>query len=391
MNYSFSLHLDGLEESATLAFADHVRELQRAGKDIVDLTAGEPDFGAPTVLKQSANRAIEAGRSKYLSSRGLKDLRERIAVKLESDNGIRVNPAQEIIVTPGAKQALFYAFTVLLNSGDEVLIPEPYWVSYKAMVELVGGRLVTVPTNEAQEFKITPQRLENAITPRTKILTLVNPNNPTGTLLERSDLEAIAEVVARHNLLVIADEIYEKIVFDKKEFVSFAALPGMLERTITVNGFSKSFGVTGWRIGYAAGPVPIIAQMVKLQSHIGTCANSIAQYAVAEVLVSAGPETKAMTQEYETRRNMLVEGIKKLNRFSCVVPHGAFYLFLNVKQFGKPAFTVAQELLEKVGVATIPGSVFGNSGEGYLRLSFATSVDRLKEGLQRLSNYESRD
>lgn len=391
MNYSFSSRLVSLEESATLAFADKVRELQRAGKDIVDLTAGEPDFDAPAVLKQAASRAIEAGHSKYLSSRGLKELRERIAVKLEDDNRIRVNPAQEIIVTPGAKQALFYAFTALLNPGDEVLISEPYWVSYKAMVELAGGILKTIATSEENGFKVTAHAIERAITPRTKILVLVNPNNPTGTLLERRDLEAIAEVVARHNLLVTVDEIYEKIVFDKKEFVSFASLPGMLERTITVNGFSKALAVTGWRIGYAAGPAPIIAQMVKLQSHIGTCANSIAQYAAAEALASAVPEVKDMTQEYETRRNMLVEGIKKLSRFSCVAPQGAFYLFLNVKQFGKTSLIVSQELLEKVGVATVPGSAFGNAGEGYLRVSFATSIDRLNEGLRRLADYESQN
>lgn len=391
MDYSFSSRLDGLDESATLAFAEKVQELKRAGKDIVDLTAGEPDFDAPVLLKQAANRAIEAGRSKYLSSRGLKELRESIAMKLERENSIRVNPAQEIIVTPGAKQALFYAFIALLNSGDEVLIPEPYWVSYKAMVELAHGKLVTVPTTEMQRFKVTPQAIEQAITPRTKILVLVNPNNPTGTLLERRDLEAIAEVVARHNLLVTVDEIYEKIVFDEKEFVSFASLPGMPERTITVNGFSKALAVTGWRIGYAAGPAPIIAQMIKLQSHTGTCANSIAQYAVAEALASAVPEVKAMAQEYEVRRNMLVEGIKKLRRFSCVAPQGAFYLFLNVKQFGKSSLTVAQELLEKAGVATVPGSAFGEAGEGYVRLSFATSENRLHEGLSRLSNYESRN
>lgn len=391
MNYSFSSRLNGLEESATLAFADKVRQLQMIGKDIVDLTAGEPDFDAPDLLKQSAKRAIEVGRSKYLSSRGLKELRERIAEKLERENGIHVNPAQEIIVTPGAKQALFYVFTALLNTGDEVLISEPYWVSYKAMTELAGGKLVAIPTTEVQGFKATPQMIEQAVTSRTKILVLVNPNNPTGTLLERGDLEAIAEVVARHNLLVVVDEIYEKIVFDKKEFVSFASLPGMQERTITVNGFSKSFAVTGWRIGYAAGPVPIIAQIAKLQSHTGTCANSIAQYAVAEALASAVLEVKAMAQEYEARRNIFVEGIKKLSCFSCVVQQGAFYLFLNVKQFGKPSLAVAQELLEKVGVATVPGSAFGESGEGYLRLSFATSEDRLREGLRRLADYESQN
>lgn len=391
MDYSFSSRLVSVEESATLAFAEKVREMQMVGKDIVDLTAGEPDFDAPVVLKQAASRAIEKGRSKYLSSRGLKELRERIAVKLEDDNRIRVNPAQEIIVTPGAKQALFYAFTALLNPGDEVLISEPYWVSYKAMVELAGGILKTIATSEENGFKVTAHAIERAITPRTKILVLVNPNNPTGTLLERRDLEAIAEVVARHNLLVVADEIYEKIVFNKKEFVSFAALPDMLERTITVNGFSKALAITGWRIGYAAGSVPIISQMIKLQSHTGTCANSIAQHAAAEALDSTGPEVQAMAQEYEARRNILVEGIKKLSRFSCIAPQGAFYLFLNVKQFGKPSLTVAQELLEKVGVATVPGSSFGDAGEGYLRLSFATSQECLCEALRRLADYESQN
>jgi aspartate/methionine/tyrosine aminotransferase len=315
-------------------------------------------------------------------------LREVIAGKLHTENNIIADPAQEIIVTPGGKQAIFYACMALLNAGDEVLIPGPYWVSYKAMVELADGALKEVPTDEKNDFHVLSGDIERSITDKTKMLILVNPSNPTGAVMSADELSDIARIATRRNLIVIVDEIYEKIVFDGKKHVSLASLPGMKERTITVNGFSKTFAMTGWRLGYAVGPRPIIKQMVKIQQHSATCAASFVQYAAVQAFSKpVTKEVEHMVRTYESRRNVFIEGIQALPFYACNMPQGAFYFFLNIKKFKKSSMDISKELLETVSLATVPGSAFGNSGEGYVRISFATSDTVLKDALKRFEQF----
>jgi len=382
----FSNLIGRIQPSGTIALTDKVRELKKAGKDIVDLTVGEPDFDTPVKIKQAAIQALMDGKTKYGASAGLPELRALIAKKLNVENGI-LAVAENIIVTPGAKQALVYAFMILLDEGDEVLIPDPYWVSYPQMVELAGGTTVPVPTKEENNFKITAKDIEKLITSKTKILVLVNPNNPTGTLLSKKELESIAEVVKRHDLIVITDEVYEKIIFDNSKYTSFASIPGMEERTITVNGFSKTFAMTGWRLGYACAPKAFIEKMLILQQQSATCPNAFAQYGAIYAMENKIPEAAELVKEYEKRRNKTVKNLGKVKPYSCIAPAGTFYLFLNIKGFGKTSMKVAEELLDKVHLAAVPGSSFGKAGEGYLRLSFATSDKNLEEAVKRFKQY----
>jgi aspartate/methionine/tyrosine aminotransferase len=382
----FSTLIGKIQPSGTIALTDKVRELKKMGKDIVDLTVGEPDFDTPDDIKQAAIKALMEGKTKYGASAGLPELRELIAKKLNKENGMHAE-SKNIIVTPGAKQALVYAFMILLDEGDEVLVPDPYWVSYPSMIGLAGGVAVSIPSNKKNNFKINAKDIEQLITPKTKILVLVNPNNPTGTLLQKKDLESIAEVVKRHDLFVVTDEVYEKIVFDNKKYVSFASLPEMEERTITVNGFSKTFAMTGWRLGYACAPKSFIDKMLILQQQMATCPNAFAQYGAIFSLSHKIREVAVMVKKYEKRRNKIVKDLNKIKPYSCFKPAGTFYLFLNIKGFGKPSMKIAEELLDKVYLATVPGSSFGKAGEGYLRLSFATSDKNLEEAVRRFKRY----
>ncbi len=382
----FSERILRVPPSGTIVLTDRVREMKKAGEDVVDLTVGEPNFDTPVAIKEAAISALKKGETKYGPSAGLSELRKLIAKKLQSENKINVEE-KNILVTPGGKQGLVYAFMSLLNEGDEVVIPEPTWVSYSAMVTIAGGVPVAVATTEENGFKADIRDIESAITKRTKLLVLVNPGNPTGVLYTKKDLERIAEVVAKHDLIVVADEIYEKIVFDSVQFVSFASLPGMFQRTVTINGFSKSHAMTGWRLGYAAAPAPIIEKMLILQQQMATCPNSFSQYGAVYAYSHEMPEVKNMAREYERRRNTFYEEIEKIPMYSALRPEGSFYLFLNVKKFKKNSLRVAEELLKTVKLATVPGSSFGEAGEGYLRLSFATSDKNLKEAVLRLKKF----
>ncbi len=380
-----------IETSQTMQVAAKAKELQAKGFNVVDLSVGEPDFPTPENVKNAGIKAIENNFTKYTVNVGLPELRQAIANKLKRDNRLDYSPSQ-IIVSNGAKQSLFNAVFSLVNPGDEVIIPAPYWVSYPNMVALAGGKNVFVPAKESDGFKITIDSLKNNISAKTKLLILCNPSNPTGAVYSKDELAQIADIIEENNIFVIADDIYEKLVYDGFEFASFASLKESLkERTIVVNGVSKAFSMTGWRLGYAAGPKEVISAMAKIQSHSTSNASSISQKAALEALSSTQEEVERMRKEFQNRRNLIFEGINNIEGLSAGMPQGAFYLFANVqKLFGKQSgnFQINSSLdfslylLEEAKVAIVPGIAFGM--EGYIRISYAASTETLKEGIERI-------
>ena len=381
-----SKNLVDIVPSASMNISEKVKEFKRKGVDLIDLGIGEPDFDTPAHIKDAACAAIKDNKTHYTHSRGVIELRHAITDKLNSENNLMYNPEAEVIVTPGAKQAIFYTLIGILDKGDEVLIPEPFWLSYPDMVKLAGGIPVPVASSADNQFKPSIEKLESMVSDRTKGLILNNPVNPTGALWEKDDLCGIASFAEKHNLMVISDEIYEKIVFDNKKRVSIGSLPGMKERTITVNGFSKAYAMTGWRIAYLAGPKDIVSQIAKVQQHTATCPSSISQHAALAALKGPQEEVKYMVKEYRNRRDFLIQGIKEIAPFSCFEPKGTFYLFLNIKNLKISSLEVSMLLLEELKIATVPGSSYGISGEGYLRLSFAISTSELGRVIERLKN-----
>lgn len=382
-----------VEASPTMKVSAKAIELREKGIDVVNLSVGEPDFPTPRNVKEAAIKALENNFTKYTINAGLTELRKAIAAKLERENNLEYG-LNEIIVTSGAKQALFNAVLSVVNPGDEVIVPSPYWVSYPNMVLLAGGKQVIIQTDEGTNFKINAEKLKTAITPKTKALILCNPSNPTGAAYSKSELEEIAEVSLQNDFIVISDEIYEKLTYGNFEFYSFPSLDERLkERTVLVNGVSKAYSMTGWRLGYAAASAEIIGAMNKIQSHSTSNASSISQYAAIEALNGEQSEVEKMRVEFEKRRNYLFEELNKIEGFNCLLPDGAFYLFPNVKKLlGKKNGNVAIEnsldlslyLLDEARVAVVPGSAFG--AEGYLRLSYATSTENLQEAVRRIKS-----
>ena len=384
--------INRIETSQTMQVAAKAKQLSAKGFKVVDLSVGEPDFPTPENVKAAGIKAIENNFTKYTVNTGLPQLREAIANKLSKENSLKYS-TDEIIVSNGAKQSLFNAVLSLVNPGDEVLIPAPYWVSYPNMVALAGGKSIFLNTNENDDFKITEKTLRGSITEKTKLLILCNPSNPTGAVYSDDELSRIADIIEEYGLFVIADEIYEKLVYDNFRFTSFASLkPSLKERTVVVNGVSKAFSMTGWRLGYAAGPKEIISAMAKIQSHSTSNASSISQMAALEALTSDTETIEKMRKEFERRRNLVFKGINKIEELSATKPGGAFYLFVNVKKlFGKSAkdFQINNSLdfslylLENKKVAVVPGSAFG--AEGYIRISYAASTETLEEGINKIS------
>ncbi|HWP35057.1 MAG TPA: pyridoxal phosphate-dependent aminotransferase [Thermodesulfobacteriota bacterium] len=384
--------LAAVKPSPTFAAEQKARALRAQGVDVVSLTVGEPDFDTPRAIKQAAVRAIEEGFTKYTPTAGTPELREAICAKLARDNGLAYRPEQ-VIASAGAKQAIYNLLMVLLDPDDEVLIPAPYWVSYPDMVELAGGRPVIVETSEAEGFKLTPARLARAITPRSRLLILNTPCNPTGAAYTREELAALARVCVEHDLLVCSDEIYEKLVYDGFVHTSFAALgPEVYARTITVNGLSKAFAMTGWRLGYAAGPVELVQAMEAVQSQSTSNPCSITLKAATYALTGPADELPAMVAEFDRRRRFLVDALGSLPGVSCATPTGAFYAWPNVSRLlgrrtpeGRrlaTSYDLVDYLLEAARVATVAGAAFGV--EGYLRLSYATALPRLEEAIARM-------
>jgi aspartate/methionine/tyrosine aminotransferase len=344
---------------------------------------GEPDFDTPSHINEAAKTALDKGFTHYTSSQGLLELRTELAKKLEIDNGVTADPDTEIIVTAGACCAINLALLALANPGDEVLLPDPSWPHYEPCARLADATIVHYPMREEDGFVPDPDVIRTLITPKTKILLLNSPSNPTGSVTSASTMEEIASLVEQHNLIVISDEVYEKLVYDGMRHQSFGAISGMRDRTVTVNAFSKTYAMTGWRLGYAIASADVVAEMAKLNLYANTCANSIAQ--VAGIAALRGPQDHVtkMAAEYDRRRKFVLARLKEIRNISCREPKGAFYAFPNIQKLGMNSLDFCMHLLEKGKVSTVPGSAFGKQGEGHLRISYATSMENLKKGLDR--------
>ncbi len=377
-----SNRIEKVAPSATLQITARAKALKLAGKDVVSLGAGEPDFDTPKHIKEALVKALNEKFIYYTPSTGIPELKKAIAEKLERENGIPC-AEPEVIVTPGAKQALYEAIFAITNPGDEVLCPDPGWVSYEPMIQLADARPVLVPLREEEGFAFKVEEVQERITEKTRAIIINTPSNPTGAVLGRGILKGIADLCADHDIVVISDEIYEKIIYEG-EHVSMASLPDMSERTITVNGFSKAYSMTGWRLGYAAGPVEIIQAMAKVQEHSVSCATSFVQKAGVVALTSPHDEVANMVAEFKRRRDDLMKLLGEIEGVSCVKPRGAFYAFPNLKLYGQGSLELANYLLEEAGVAVIPGAAFGASGEGFQRISYATSMENIERALDRM-------
>jgi aspartate aminotransferase len=379
--------MDKLFESVTMAITTLTKELKENGKDVLSFSAGEPDFGTPQIIKDSAIKALQNDETKYTAVEGTLQTRMAICDKLKKDNNLNYNPS-EIVVSVGAKHSLFNIFQATIQEGDEVIIPAPYWVTYPELVRFSGGTVVEIPTNDKTNFKITSAQLKKAITSKTKMLILTTPSNPTGSIYTKDELIGISKVLKNTNIVVVSDEMYEKLVYDNIKFTAVASInEDMLNRTITVNGLSKSVAMTGWRFGYLASKDKnLIKAIKKLQSQSTSNINSITQAAAIVALNgSANDDIETMRIEFEKRRNLAVKLINEIDGLSVTKPSGAFYLFVNIQKISNNSMLFAKELLEEVGVAIVPGVAFGL--EGYFRLSFATSEDIIKDGINRIKKF----
>ncbi len=385
MRNPLSERITSIEPSGIRKFFDVVNEM----KDAISLGVGEPDFDTPWFIRDEGIYSLERGRTFYTSNAGLKELKEEIVTYLQRRFQLSYHPAKEVLVTVGGSEAIDIALRAMLNPGDEVLIPEPCYVSYLPCTVLANGTPVTIELKAENEFRLTAQEVLDAVTEKTKILVLPFPNNPTGAVMERKDLEAIAKVVAEKDLFVISDEIYAELTYTESGHVSFATLPGMWERTITINGFSKSYAMTGWRLGYACGPEEIIREMTKIHQYCIMCAPTTSQYAAVEALRRGDSEVEKMRDEYNGRRRYLLHRFREMG-LPCFEPYGAFYVFPDIRQFGMTSEEFATRLLEQEKVAVVPGTAFGKSGEGFIRISYAYSLANLKLALDRMEHFISK-
>ena len=355
-------------------------------KDAISLGVGEPDFDTPWHIRDEGIYSLEKGKTFYTSNAGLKELREEIANYIYRKQGIRYeHPLKEILVTVGGSEAIDIGFRAMINPGDEVLIPQPSFVSYEPCAVMAGAVPVIINLKAENEFRLTARELEEAVTEKTKILVLPFPNNPTGAIMERKDLEEIAEVIIKNDIYVMSDEIYAELSY-KEKHVSIAQIPGMKERTILINGFSKAFAMTGWRLGYACGPEPIIEQMIKIHQFAIMCAPTTSQYAAMEALRNGDEDVAEMCTAYNQRRRYLVHCFKEMG-LECFEPYGAFYIFPCIKEFGMSSDEFAMKFLEEERVAVVPGNAFGDCGEGYLRISYASSLENLRTAMAKLARF----
>lgn len=387
MQYSKRISL--LNESLTIAISSLARDLKAQGGDVLSFSAGEPDFDTPKIIKDEAIRAINSGFTKYTQVAGIKELLEAISNKLKTENNLNYNP-DEIIVSNGAKHSLFNVFSALVDVGDEVIIPAPYWVTYPELVTYFGGINVFIETDEGTDFKITPMQLKQKITPKTKMIVLTSPSNPTGMIYSKEELEAIYDVIKDTEILIISDEIYEKLVYDNVEYVSAGSInDDMLHRTITINGLSKAVAMTGWRMGYVASKdKKLIKLMNNLQSQSTSNINSITQKAsIFGLNGDAKMDIDNFVGTFANRRNLAYKLISNIHLLDVKLPQGAFYLFINIKKVNPDSMAFCKDLLEKEGVALVPGIAFGL--DGYVRFSFTNSEDEIKDGIERISKYIS--
>lgn len=370
-----------IKPSGIRKFFDIVAEM----KDAISLGVGEPDFDTPWHIRDEGIYSLEKGKTFYTSNSGLKELREEICNYVERKYNVSYTWNTDVIITVGGSEAIDIGLRAMLNPGDEVLIPQPSYVSYEPCTILAGGKPVIIDLKAENEFRLTAQEVLDAITEKTKVLILPFPNNPTGAIMEREDLEAIAKVCIEKDIFVMSDEIYAELTY-KGEHVSIASLPGMKERTILINGFSKAFAMTGWRLGYACGPKEIIQQMTKIHQFCIMCAPTTSQYAAVEALKNGDDDVAEMREAYNQRRRFLLNRFKEMN-LECFEPFGAFYVFPCIKEFGMTSDEFATRFLEEEKVAAVPGTAFGDSGEGFLRISYAYSLDRLKIAMDRFEHF----
>ena len=363
--------------------AARARALEATGRDVIHLEIGEPDFDTPRHIKDAAVRALlEQGMTHYTAAEGIGPLRQAIADDVRRWKGIEASPDQ-VVVTPGAKPIMFYAMLALLNEGDEVIYPNPGFPIYESMAEYVGGVAVAAPLREEREFRMDVEEVASLVTPRTRLIVLNSPHNPTGSVLTSDDVRAIADIANRHDLVVLADEIYGRLQYEG-EPLSIATLPGMAERTITLDGFSKTFAMTGWRLGYGIIPTWLSAAYSRLVINSVSCTNAFAQAGAIAALTGPQDEADAMRQEFIARRSLIVDGLNGIDGVTCAMPHGAFYVFPNVSTFGRSSTEIATHLLYDAGVCGLAGTAFGRYGEGYLRFSYANSREKIKAAVDRI-------
>lgn len=372
----------GIKPSGIRKFFDIASTME----DVISLGVGEPDFPTPWEIRKAGILSLESGRTRYTSNRGLEILREEIGRYVERKYNVSYNAKSEILVTVGGSEAIDACIRAIASPGDEIIIPQPSYVCYEPIAALCGCKPVIIETKAENSFKLTPKELKSAITPRTKALILPYPCNPTGAIMERADLEAIATVLRETNILVISDEIYAELTFGEASHVSIASIDGMRERTVLINGFSKTFSMTGWRLGYACGPAPIMEQLTKIHQYAIMCAPTTSQYAAIEALRNGDDAVAAMLEEYDMRRRLIVNGFNKLG-LSCREPKGAFYAFPCIRSTGMTSEEFCEKLLYSEKVAVVPGTAFGESGEGFIRASYCYSTEHILEALSRIERF----
>ena len=370
--------------SPTIAVSEAARALRAEGIDVIDLGGGDPDFITPQHIRDAAIAAMNGGDTHYVGGAGTPEFRKAISNKLQQDNRIVAHHNGEILVTPGGKFALFLAAQAFVEPGVDVMVLEPAWVSYVPIVELAGGTAVRVGLDPNDNFRVTREILEAHVTPNTRIILLNSPNNPTGRVMTREEAEAIASFANQHDLMVWTDEMYEKIVYDGREHLSLATFPGMVERTLTFNGLSKAYAMTGWRLGYVAGPKAFISQLAVVNSHATTCATSFAQAGGTAALTGPQDVIREMVSAWDRRRHLITDGINSIQGLKTNLVEGAFYSFVDAREIESDSVKLADRILKEVHVGVVPGLAFGNSGEGHFRLSFATSDDELNRTVERL-------
>ncbi|MBQ8718186.1 MAG: aminotransferase class I/II-fold pyridoxal phosphate-dependent enzyme [Clostridia bacterium] len=383
MNYDRILNptITAIKPSGIRKFFDIAETMQ----DVISLGVGEPDFPTPWRIRKAGINSLQDGKTRYTSNKGLEKLRQEIAAYVERKYDVGYK-TEEVVVTVGDSEAIDAAIRAIIAPGDEVIIPQPSYVCYEPITALAGGVPVIVETKAADDFKLTPAQLLSHITPRTKALILPYPCNPTGGIMEKEDLEAIAEILREREIIVISDEIYAELTYGDKRHVSIASLPGMQERTILINGFSKAFSMTGWRMGYACGPEPLIQQILKIHQYAIMCAPTTSQYAAIEALRSCDDDVAAMIEEYDMRRRLIVSGFNKLG-LSCREPKGAFYAFPCITSTGMTSEEFCEQLLYEKKVAIVPGPAFGQGGEGFVRASYCYSTEHIQEALRRIGEF----
>jgi len=370
-----------MKSSGIRKFFDIVNER----KDAISLGVGEPDFDTPWHIRDEGIYSLEKGRTFYTSNSGLMELRREICAYLKRRGVAKYRPENEVIITVGGSEAIDIGLRAMLEPGEEVIIPQPSYVSYEPCTIMAGGVPVIVELEEKDEFRLTPEKLLNAITPKTKVVILPFPNNPTGAIMEREDLEKIAKVIKEKDLFVLSDEIYSELSY-KEPHVSIASIEGMRDRTVLINGFSKAYAMTGWRLGYACGPENIISQMTKLHQYCIMCAPTTSQYAAVEALKHGDRDVEMMREAYNERRRYLMHEFREME-LQCFEPYGAFYVFPSIKKFNMTSDEFALQLLEKKNVAVVPGTAFGDCGEGFLRISYAYSIENLKQAIDRIKEF----